>query len=505
MTDVNAAAAARDTLDDILEPALETRSATPRRPAVPARRAALPKPAVRASEDVRQLTRAIEAQNVQLARLSPSERRAAPQSSPSAVARKKLHDIRMRLNQAHNDAVDKRDADRSRRRHDPLNDATIARTEQALSHAERRELAELRSARLRPSGPSPSTRAAAPARSQAFQMHRRATLEYLRTGQEIFGGRHLREIQRSAFEARALNTQLGADGGYLVHPEQSTGPIEKLLQELSPMRQLAEVRNISAASYVEPFDIGGVAAEWVGEEQSRPETATPSLVEIETVAMELYAKPKASQTMLEDSSFDVEGWLAERVADAFALKETVAFYAGDGVKKPRGILAYDNVANASWSWGKVGYIATGADGAFPTPTSTLNGYDKLMDLVYALPATIRQASSFQFNRTTISKVRQLKDPQGQFIFSPMGKDGEPASLIGYTVHEAEQMPDIGSGTFSIAFGDWQRAYRIVDRVGLTVLRDPYSAKPYVEFYTRKRVGGGIKNFEALKLLKFSAS
>lgn len=504
----NAAAFRDDVLDDLCEPpALETRSrrpaAQPARqaaPAAPASRSALPRPAVQPSE-VRALVRSIDDGNRQLARIAGQRDRASPPSE----ARRRLSDIKMRLNAAFQGAVDKRDADRDRGRHDPLNDETVRRTGLALDRAERRELDEHRRARLRPPGPEMRANGPAVRRSHAFDIARRATGVYLRTGQELFNGRHLRELQRGAFDARALQTQLGADGGYLVHPEHSTGPIETLMQELSPMRDLAEVRSISAASYKEPFDVRGETATWVGEIAARPETDTPSLVEIETVAMELYANPKASQTMLDDASIDVESWLAERVADAFALKETIAFMSGDGVNKPRGILAYDKVADASWSWGKVGYIATGAAGAFPTPSSTVNGYDKLMDLIYALKAGMRSQAKFQGNRTTIAKIRQLKDPEGRFVYVPREDVAKYDKLLGYDFVESEQMPDIGSGTFSVAFGDWKRAYRIVDRVGMTVLRDPYSSKPWVEFYTRKRVGGGVKNFEAFKLLKFAAS
>lgn len=503
MTDVNAAAASRD-IDDILEPALETRAARPRAAAPAARtarRAALPVPAVRANDDLRRLSRAIEVQNVRLANLAPDERRAAPQPSPATAARKRLHDIRMRLEHSFRGAVDKRDADRARGRHDPLNDETIRNTEGALNRAERRELVELRAAQRRPAGPS-STRGAAPQRSQAFQLARRATLEYLRTGQTSFNGRSLREIQRAAFEHRALQSQIGSDGGYLVHPEHDTGPIEKLLLQMSPMRSLATVRNISAASFKKPFNVGGVSAQWVDEIGARPETDTPSITELEFHAMELFAKPLASQTLLEDSLTDIESWISEEVAEAFAMAESVAFLTGNGVKKPTGLLAYDKVAHDSWSWGKLGYVVTGASGAF---ASGAGASDCLIDATYKLKQAHRQSASWLMNRGAISRVRQIKDTTGQYIWQPMGKDGEPATLHGYAVNEDEQMPDFGAGTFPIGFGDWKRTYLIVDRTGLNVLRDEYTSYPHVAFKTRKRVGGGVQNFESCVLVKAATS
>lgn len=503
MTDVNAAAS-RD-IDDILEPALETRSARPtarpRAAAHPARRAALPVPAVRANDDVRRLTRAIEAQNVRLANLGPGERRGTPQPPPATAARHRLHEIRMRLEHSFRGAVDKRDSDRARGRHDPLNDATIRNTEGALNRAERRELVELRAAQSRPAGPS-ATRGAAPQRSQAFHLARRATLQYLRTGQTTFGGRSLREIQHSAFEQRALQSQIGSDGGYLVHPEHDNGPIEKLLLQLSPMRSLATVRNISAASFKKPFNVGGASAQWVDEIGSRPETDTPSITELEFHAMELFAQPLASQTLLEDSLTDIEIWLADEVGEAFAMAESVAFLTGNGVKKPTGLLAYDKVPHDQWSWGKFGYVVTGAGGAF---ASGAGASDCLIDATYRLKQAHRQSASWLLNRGSISLVRQIKDTTGQYIWQPMGKDGEPATLHGYAVNEDEQMPEFGAGTFPIGFGDWKRTYLIVDRIGLNVLRDEYTSYPHVAFKTRKRVGGGAQNFETAIFVKAATS
>jgi HK97 family phage major capsid protein len=216
-------------------------------------------------------------------------------------------------------------------------------------------------------------------------------------------------------------------------------------------------------------------------------------------AMELYAMPAATQTLLDDSVVDIDRWIAEEVEAAFAEQEGAAFVNGDGVNKPKGFLASDTVEDEIWEWGRLGTIqAGGAD--FPAS----NPSDVLVELIYALKAGYRQNASFVMNRKTQSAIRKFKDDNGQYLWAPPASIGQSATLMGFPVVEAEDMPDIAAGSCAIAFGDFKRGYLVVDRAGMRVLRDPYSAKPYVLFYTTKRVGGGVQDYAAIKLLKFAA-
>jgi HK97 family phage major capsid protein len=211
--------------------------------------------------------------------------------------------------------------------------------------------------------------------------------------------------------------------------------------------------------------------------------------------------PAATATLLEDSAVNIDEWLAGEVDQVFAEQEGVAFVSGDGVNKPKGFLDYTTVANASWSWGNVGYIASGSAGAFPAS----NPSDVLIDLVYAVRAGYRQNAVFVMNRKTQSAIRKFKDTTGNYLWQPPATAGGKATLMTFPVTDAEDMPDIAANSLSIAFGDFNRGYLIVDRAGVSVLRDPYTAKPYVLFYTTKRVGGGVQDFDAIKLMKFAAS
>ena len=210
---------------------------------------------------------------------------------------------------------------------------------------------------------------------------------------------------------------------------------------------------------------------------------------------ELSELPKASQRLLDDSAFDIESWLAGRIADKFSRAEAAAFLNGDGIDKPTGILTHGVVENDSWSWGNIGYVATGSDG-------DIGGGDAIVDLVYALGAEYRANGVFVMNSKTSGQVRMLKDGDGRFLWSDGLAAGEPARLMGYPVLVAEDMPGVASDSFSIAFGDFSAGYTIAERPDLRVLRDPFSAKPHVLFYATKRVGGDVSDFAAIKLLKF---
>ncbi|MFH3480573.1 phage major capsid protein [Xanthobacter variabilis] len=331
----------------------------------------------------------------------------------------------------------------------------------------------------------------APERSVAVSAHASAFDTYVRHGEA--GG-------LKALEAKALSSGSGVDGGYLV-PVEVESEVGRRLSTLSPIRAIASVRTIGAGTYRKPFMTSGPVCGWAAETAARPQTDSPVLAALDYPAMELYAMPAATQALLDDVQVNVDDWLAEEVDTVFAEQEGAAFINGDGVAKPKGFLAYDKVAEGAWAWDKVGYVATGAAGAFPGADAG----DRLIDLVYALKGGYRQNACFVMNRRTQSAVRKLKDENGNYLWAPPPVAGQGASLMGFPVVESEDMPDIAADAFPIAFGDFQRFYLVVDRAGMRVLRDPYSAKPYVLFYTTKRVGGGIMDFDAAKLLKFAAS
>jgi HK97 family phage major capsid protein len=303
-----------------------------------------------------------------------------------------------------------------------------------------------------------------------------------------------------ALELKALSAGSDADGGYTV-PLEIESTIDRVLAKASPIRSIATVRQIGANTYRKPINIAEAASGWVGETGSISQTGTPTLAALDFPAMELYAMPAATQTLLDDSQVDIEQWLADEVQIVFAEQEGAAFVNGDGSNKPTGFLHYTAVADASWSWGNLGYIASGADGAF----ASSNPADALINLAYAPKQGYRANGRWVMNRKTESAVRKFKDTTGNYIWQPGLSAGQSPTLFGYPVTEVEDMPDIASNSLSIAFGDFARGYLVVDRIGVRVLRDPYSAKPYVLFYTTKRVGGGVQNFEAIKLMKFSAS
>ena len=293
------------------------------------------------------------------------------------------------------------------------------------------------------------------------------------------------------------------DGGYLV-TEEVESTIDRVLGTISAVRGIARVVSIGAASYQKLVNQGGATSGWVGETQARPETGTPTLSKLEFPAMELYANPFASQTLLDDSRTDIAAWLADEVSIEFAEEEGAAFVTGDGVAKPRGLLSYAFVANASWEWGKVGYVASGKASTFDTDTGN-NGTEKLVTLIHALKQGYRNSARFMMNTGTLETVRRFKDANANYVWQPSIQAGTPSTLLGYQVTDDDNMPAIGANAYPVLFGDFARAYLIVDRQGVRVLRDPYTNKPYVGFYTTKRVGGGIQNFQAIKALKIATS
>ena len=325
----------------------------------------------------------------------------------------------------------------------------------------------------------------------AAREHKSAFDSYVRGGD----AGALRQI-----ETKALSVGSNPDGGYLVPPELEH-EIGERLAAISPIRAIASVREISSSVYKKPFMIAGPATGWVGETDARTQTTSPPLDALSFPAMELYAMPAATATLLDDSAVNIDEWIASEVELTFAVQEGAAFVNGDGVNKPKGFLSFSTVANTSWTWGNLGYVPTGAAGAFPAS----NASDVLVDLIYALKAGYRQNGNFVMNRKTQAAIRKFKDSSGNYLWQPPAQAGGQASLMTFPLVEAEDMPDIAANAVSVAFGDFKRGYLIVDRVGVRVLRDPYSAKPYVLFYTTKRVGGGVQDFDAIKLLKFAVS
>ena len=363
---------------------------------------------------------------------------------------------------------------------DVLTEEKLARIDAALDAA-RTRLDRISLDRARP-----PLGEAAPRGDGAAHEHKAAFDLYVRAG-ESAGLKRL--------EAKALSAGSGPDGGYLV-PDTIERTVLTRLGQISPIRSIASVQQISGAQYKRAVSVGAPATGWAAETAPRPETAAPALSEIALPAMELYAMPAATQTLLDDAVVDLDAWLSAEVETAFAEQEGVAFVTGNGASRPRGFLSYDTVANAAWVPGKLGFVATGAAGAFPST----NPADLLFDLIYGLRAAYRQNAGFVMNRRTQSAIRKFKDAEGNYLWQPPLAVG--ATLVGFPVTEAEAMPDPGKDSLSVAFGDFRRGYVVVDRTGMRVLRDPYSAKPYVLFYTTKRVGGGVQDFDAIKLLKF---
>ncbi len=320
--------------------------------------------------------------------------------------------------------------------------------------------------------------------------HQKAFAAYLRSGDD----EGLRGLE---LEGKAMSTAVAADGGFLVDP-QTSETIKSTLSSTASIRAIANVVNVDATSFDVLIDHTEMGAGWATEAGPLAETDSPQIDRITIPLHELSALPKASQRLLDDSAFDIETWLAGRIADKFARSEAAAFVDGDGIDKPTGIMTYPIVDNDVWTWGNVGYVPTGEDAG-------IGSADTVIDLVYALGAEYRAGATFVMNSRTAGLVRKLKDADGRFLWSDGLAAGEPARLLGYPVLIAEDMPDAASDTTPIAFGDFAAGYTIAERPDLRVLRDPFSAKPHVLFYATKRVGGAISDFGAIKLLKFGLS
>lgn len=306
----------------------------------------------------------------------------------------------------------------------------------------------------------------------------------------------------SDVELKSFSGVVAADGGYAV-PREIDDVIDATLKGISPIRAIANVVRVGSAGYRKLVTQNGVTSGWAAETATRPETATPTFNEIVPSFGDLYANPAATQAMLDDAAFDVEAWLASEIATEFAKAEGSAFINGNGTNKPKGFLTAPTAtaSDATRAFGTLQYVPTGAAGAFLAS----NPQDRLVELVHALRAPYRQGAVWVMNSSTLATIRKFKTTDGAFIWQAGMTAGQPDTLLGYPVVEAEDMPDIAANSLSIAFGNFKAGYLIAERSETNILRDPYSNKPYVHFYATKRLGGAVTNSEAIKVMKFAAS
>lgn len=393
-----------------------------------------------------------------------------------------------------------------KRQVDALSESVLSKLDAAKKEAEKRaDDIEARMNRAALGGGGAGGKDAAAERKAAMDFHR---MKLAATGQLKAGvplrdadvdyegvkawndefGFYLRAKDDRAISQKALSVGSDPDGGYFV-PVARSARILQRIYETSPVRQVATVETISTADIEIPRDEGEAGAGWVGETTSPAETATPQLGMAKIVVHEMYAEPRVTQKMLEDASIDIEAWLGMKVADRFSRLEATSFVTGDGSNKPRGFLTYANgTAN-----GQIERVASGATGAITA--------DALISLQYALKEFYAANGAFMMRRSTLRSVMLLKDTTGQYLFRPNLTAGAPATVLGSDVYQAADMPAVATGALAVAFADWRSFYTIVDRLGITVLRDPLTAKPFIKFYSRRRVGGDVVNFEAGKLLE----
>ncbi|MBU6955758.1 phage major capsid protein [Hahella sp. HN01] len=306
----------------------------------------------------------------------------------------------------------------------------------------------------------------------------------------------MRKNNAAGIEAKAVNLGANQDGGFGV-PEELDRQILELERELSPMRALCRNIQVSTDGYKRLVNLGGAGSGWVGETDARPETNTPKLAQIEAFMGEIYANPATTQKALDDVYFNVEQWIADEVAQEFVDREADAFLNGDGVGKPKGILSYamDAAPDASREFGKLQRVISGKAGDFTA--------DNLLSVIYRLKKAFRRNASWMMTGTTVEKVRKFKDADGNYMWRPGIEAGQPSLLLGYGIEENEDMPEVAADANAILFGDFMRGYSIVDRIGARMLRDPYTHKPFVHFYTTKRVGGMLVDSNAIKVLTLS--
>jgi len=309
---------------------------------------------------------------------------------------------------------------------------------------------------------------------------------YLRSGRES--------------EIKSISGAVASDGGYAV-PREVDALISARLKAISPIRSIAQVVQTGTAGYRKLVTTGGTTSGWVSETGARVETATPSFAEIAPPSGELYANPAASQAMLDDAAFDIQSWLADEIAAEFARAEGAAFVSGTGTNQPKGFLQAPNAAttDAARPFGTLQFLGSGNATGFDAAPEL-----KLIDLVHSLKSGHRQGLSWVMNAKTLAMVRKLKAADGSFLWQPGLMEGQPNRLLGYPVVEAEDMPDIAANALPIAFGNFRAGYLIAERSATSILRDPFTNKPFVHFYATKRIGGQVLDSDAIKLLKITA-
>lgn len=294
-----------------------------------------------------------------------------------------------------------------------------------------------------------------------------------------------------ALQAKSLSVGSDSDGGYLVTSAMSSRIVQAIF-ETSPMRQLASVESISTDALDLIDDHSSAVAGWTTETGTITETSSPTLAKRHIPTHEMYAQPKATQKLVDDSAIDIEAWLSAKIADIFARTQNTAFISGSGVGQPRGILTYA----AGTSWGQIQQVNSGTNGQVTS--------DALINLFYALKDGYARRASFLMNRAVVQQVRLLKQATtNQYMWQPGLAAGAPDTLLGVPVYMASDMPTAATNSLSVAVGDFAAAYQIVDRIGIRILRDPYTEKPFVKFYATARVGGDVVNSEAIKLMKLS--
>lgn len=325
----------------------------------------------------------------------------------------------------------------------------------------------------------------------------------LRQHREAFSAFARRGVQAAV----QTNTYNDPAGGFLAPPTLDLA-VTRIQAQMSSMRRLAQVQPISTNSFVRFKSVGGATSGWVGETNTgstgRPQTNTPDLVRMEFTAGELYAEPFATQQALDDMQVDVEAWLAGEVGIEFNEEEGAAFLTGSGINRPKGLLDYPKVLNSAYAWGSVGYVKSGDANAFIAASSSAGPADCFIDAIYGLKAGYRANAQWLMNDLTAGRVRKFRDGDGNYLWQQSALAGQPSTFLGYTVETDDFMPDVAANAFPVAFGDFRQAYLIVDRVGIRVLRNPFKVNGLVAFYTTKRVGGGIQNFEAVKLIRNEA-
>jgi HK97 family phage major capsid protein len=371
----------------------------------------------------------------------------------------------------------------------------------------KKEIETLITRASRPNGET----AAAPA-SREVQEHRAAFAAWMRNPRDAEREQRLRTAER-ALAARASSgddrerraaqvvTSTGSAGGFAL-PEEIERTIARLSVDTSPIRQIATVRTVGTPDYKELFDVNGASFEWVGETGTRSQTTTPDLAEVAPTFGMASCRPRASEESLDDLFFDVESWLATSAGEALGAGEGVAFISGNGTNRPTGILAGPapvTTSDATRAFGTLQCIVSGVATAMPT------SLDPLIDMVTALRSRYRANARWLTSRAVLGALRKYKDSTGQYLWQPSLQAGQPELFMGYPITEAEDMPAVGAGAFPLAFGDFREGYLICDRVGLRVTRDDITLPGFVQWYIRRRVGGRLRNTQAIKLLRISAT